>query len=262
MSNLKSVGMYPAKESIKKYTRNSSVSSGIWRSHEIMALSGIKLYRPVLDLGCGNGRFAKVVFKDKLDYGLDISREVIKIAKSNKAYRNYIVADAHHIPLGNQSIQTVFSNSVFEHIADLEGVLAEISRILKPGGQLIFTTHAPTSKEFYGLKIFNKLNLKTLSKIYLKIFIQALQIRTLWDLKVWRKKLKTVGLRLAESKVIISPKSAYFFELFLPYTFIQNRLTFLKKIRLTPLIISLINPNYSCYPKTGRNYYIRAKKPK
>src|SRR6266542_2974275 len=131
----------PLKKGISDFIKIASVSGIIWRSWEIAALSKIVLKRPVLDLGCGDGKFSKIVFAQKLDYGLDISDLNINKAKKNYAYLEYFVASAANIPLPKQSVQTVFSNSVFEHIKNLDPVLSEISRILKPGGELIFTTH-------------------------------------------------------------------------------------------------------------------------
>lgn len=250
----------PVKEVVQTFINRATISGTIWRSHEVAALAGLKLYRPILDLGCGNGTFAKTIFSGKIDYGLDVSRDEIAKARRNKAYKNYIVSDAHVIPLADKSIQTVFSNSTFEHIPGLEGVLAEVSRILMPRGELIFTTHSPASKDFYGVKILRKLELGILAKIYERVFSNMLQLETTWSLKTWKRNLLNAGLKVEETKTMVSPRIAFWFEFFLPFTYFQNRLPFLKKIRITKLVLLIIRPNYYESSRNGRNFFIRAKK--
>jgi len=44
------------------------------------------------------------------------------------------------MPFEDASFQTVISNSVLEHIPDLDAVLLETARVLKPGGMFIFAS--------------------------------------------------------------------------------------------------------------------------
>lgn len=244
----------------KKLISDVSISGGIWRLHEITVLANLTMHRPVLDLGCGNGTFLRILTNDKPDFGLDISPNEINQAKKNKTYKKYIVSDAHHIPLPDHSIQTIFSNSVFEHIPELKKVLFEINRILKPGGQLIFTTHTPESKSFYGTKMLKKIGMKTAAKKYNNIFSDMLQLRTLWNLAKWKKQLSLIGLTIEESQTIISPKAFFLFEFFLPFTFIQNRIRILRKFFLMPFISTLAGINYHHTDEHNRNFFIKARK--
>ena len=250
----------PLKTSLDLFLNNASISGAIWRRTEIAALSGITLKRPVLDLGCGDGRFTKLMFSGKLDYGLDISKGAIEKARKNKIYKSYIISDAHIIPLPDKSIQTVFSNSVFEHIPNLLPVLAELSRVLKPSGKIIFTTHSPLSKNFYGVRILKKLNLNRIARIYEKIFCQMLQLKTVWDKETWYKNLNSVGFEAQEIHTIVSPKTAFWYELFMPITFLQNRIPILKKMKMTKLVLFFMRPNFSEPHPEGRNFFIVAQK--
>lgn len=256
----KNVKAYPTLKSINDYINFASVSGIIWRSHEISALSGIIMRRPILDIGCGNGVFSKIVFNDRLDWGLDIYKDLINEAKKNNSYRKYLVADAHKIPLKTHSIKTVFSNSVFEHIKELDGILTEISRVLKPGGELIFTTYSPLGKKFFLENLLKKFGLNKLASRYKMIFCRMLKIRTVWSLKTWEEKLKEKGFRIEESKEIISPYAAFLFEIFLPFAYFQNRVSILKKIPITKIIFSIINPDFKSTSNSGRNFFIRARK--
>lgn len=246
-------------DSLKRMLNGASISGAIWRCHEIAALSGLTLKRPVLDLGCGDGRFTKIMFAKKLDFGLDKSATEIEKAKQKGTHLNYIVADAHNIPLPSNSIETVFSNSVVEHIPNLAPLLQEVSRILKPGGEFIFTTHAPSSTKFFGVYILNKIGLTPLAQLYEEVFVHQLQLRTLWSSNRWEKELSKVGIRVEEFELITPPRSAFWYEFFMPLTLAQNRLPLLKEIPFARIIFWLIRPKFRP-TKTGRNYFIRTRK--
>lgn len=47
-----------------------------------------------------------------------------------------LIADAHNIPLADASVDNIFSLAVLEHVADPQQVVAEMLRVLKPGGYL------------------------------------------------------------------------------------------------------------------------------
>jgi SAM-dependent methyltransferase len=106
---------------------------GIWQS--------LKIKKPILDIGCGDGRIDKHLFKGySIDYGLDPNKNEILRAKSSGLYKHLLIAGAEKIPLENQHFNTVICNSTFEHIKFDKKALSEISRILKPKGELVFTT--------------------------------------------------------------------------------------------------------------------------
>jgi SAM-dependent methyltransferase len=51
-----------------------------------------------------------------------------------------IVADAHHLPLPDQSFDVIICSEVFEHLENPFQAAAEMKRVLKPGGLLLLTT--------------------------------------------------------------------------------------------------------------------------
>lgn len=252
----------PSKNTIRQFIKQASVSGAIWRLHEIALMSGLILKNPILDIGCGDGSFVKNIFSGKFDYGLDILENDLRKAKKIGVYKKLLLTDAHKIPLRSKSIQTIFSNSVFEHIKNFDGVLLEMSRVLKVGGILIFTTHSPSSGDFYVAKLLRSLHLYFLAKNYEGIFIRQLQLNTLMSPELWSSKLASVGLEIVTLKTIISPRSAFLYEIFQPLTFIQNRITLLKKIYLTTIILKFLGIDYYWQGKNGRNFFIMAKKVK
>src|SRR5690349_4219027 len=112
------------------------------RSIESRFMASVPLQHPVLDVGCGDGHFASVTFTEPIDVGLDPwERDLRECALYRPVvYRNLVLASATEMPFADESFQTVVSNSVLEHIPDVEMTVREISRVLKPGGEFAMTT--------------------------------------------------------------------------------------------------------------------------
>jgi SAM-dependent methyltransferase len=93
---------------------------------------------PVLDLGAGDGSFSAQTFSRPLDAGIDPWWSPTVEAKSLHAHRVLALAQGATLPFANNTFQTVVSNSVLEHIPDLDPVICEAYRVLRPGGYLLF----------------------------------------------------------------------------------------------------------------------------
>lgn len=113
----------------------------LWRAVEARAVTQASFHAPMLDLGCGHGRFALAVFgpQQSVTAGCDLLHFQLLVARGGGAYRTLACADGHHLPYPTAAFATVFSNSVLEHIPDPAPVLVEIARTLRPQGRLVIT---------------------------------------------------------------------------------------------------------------------------
>lgn len=112
-----------------------------------------------LDIGCGAGfpltEIAMRLGNGSTIVGLDPwSEGRQRASRKIEAYgiNNITLVDgvAEHVPLKNASVDLVVSNNGINNCTDTESVLAECSRIIKTGGQLIFTMNLnKTMYEFY-----------------------------------------------------------------------------------------------------------------
>jgi len=122
------------------YPQYESFGHALWRAQELSLFRAHKslLKAPIADFGCGDGSFASLIFGE-LDYGIDMDEEALKLALGYGVYTHLVRSDVSFIPLPSGAIGSVFSNSVLEHLASLEPILAEIHRILAKDGVLMFT---------------------------------------------------------------------------------------------------------------------------
>jgi len=98
----------------------------------------------VLDVGCADGVFSKVILdttKAKNLVGLDVVKTSIKWAKKhwkNVDRMRFMVGDAHKLEFESGTFDAVFCLEALEHVADPKKVLNEIKRVLKKGGYGVF----------------------------------------------------------------------------------------------------------------------------
>jgi SAM-dependent methyltransferase len=89
----------------------------------------------LLDFGCGTKPY-KHLFNNVEEYiGLDFESDRVKGEKTETD----IVYDGKAIPAEDNSFDSILSTEVFEHLFDLQGVLKELNRVLKPEGLMLFT---------------------------------------------------------------------------------------------------------------------------
>jgi SAM-dependent methyltransferase/uncharacterized protein YbaR (Trm112 family) len=97
-----------------------------------------------LDLGCNWGRWC--IAANRLGYevyGLDPVLEAIHaartVAQQVGVNNNYVCGDAVRLPFADETMDVVFSYSVLQHFAreDVHATLAEIKRVLRPGGRCL-----------------------------------------------------------------------------------------------------------------------------
>jgi SAM-dependent methyltransferase len=112
----------------------------LWRAVELRVAAAERYERPLLDFGCGDGLIGRVLFgAGGVDAGFDPWLDQLRQAARSGVYRHVSLADGHHLPYADGAFATAFSNSVLEHIPDVEPVVREAGRVLRRGGRFVFT---------------------------------------------------------------------------------------------------------------------------
>ena len=104
-------------------------------------LSGKKI---VLDVGCGDGQIARALAANGATVlGIDPTQMHIDIANERAGGPSYLLGSATSLPVENSSQDAVVACLVFEHIDEVDAAIAEVARVLKPGGQFSFFLNHP-----------------------------------------------------------------------------------------------------------------------
>lgn len=123
----------------EKYSRNKQ-PFGEW----IVSHYQLQPHEQVLELGCGTGSMWKdVVLPEGCRVTLtDLSPGMLETAKANTPHlaADYTVCDAMALPYADASFDVVIANMMLYHVPEIDLALAEIRRVLKPGGRFYAAT--------------------------------------------------------------------------------------------------------------------------
>lgn len=105
---------------------------------KIINKSGITANDSVLDIGCGSGLFLKMVHsKSNAITGIDLSDELLGIARQRNPDARLLNQDMHQLPFADKSFHLVTAFNSIQYAEDLSHVLAEIKRVLNDDGKLV-----------------------------------------------------------------------------------------------------------------------------
>ncbi len=123
----------------------------------------------VLDLACGSGPFALAwAERGAMVLGIDFDRDLLTAGRlrwraahasaGSLTEPAWSAGDAACLPVADGAVDVVFCNSLLEHVPDWRAVIAEMSRVLRPGGvAVVYTTnrHCPLQQEVNGFPFYS-----------------------------------------------------------------------------------------------------------
>lgn len=199
----------------------------IERTYECYILSQKSFVAPVLDIGCGDGLFTQILFKDKIDVGIDPQSIEISHAQKLNCYEQLIQCYGNSVPFSDKHFKTILSNSVMEHIEEIEPVLKEAHRVLADDGRVYLTL--PTNKFDQYSVIFQFLKFLRLDQTaekYGKFFNSFWRHYHYHTLAGWEQLFKKNGFVVEEKQEYLPKKNAVLNDLFSPFSllsFIQKK---------------------------------------
>ena len=132
-----------AGEDVIGHRKMKYVSEKFFR--DLIRLADIKTNEKILDLGCGDGKFSNIYFKNTT------ATDIAKMA-GNLTKAPFLVSDATCLPFMKESFDKIFCSEVIEHFPDkyyVRKAIKEMYRVLKPGGFAIIST--PNENSLIGM---------------------------------------------------------------------------------------------------------------
>ena len=115
----------------------------------MQAVENLVSGKDILDIGCGTGILSEELRKlGGTVTGVDISEEMLKIAGKEYPNIKFSVANTNSLPFPDASFDIAVSSLVMHYIQNLQPAFVEISRILRPNGQFLFSMHHPAQLTF------------------------------------------------------------------------------------------------------------------
>ncbi|MBM3137032.1 MAG: class I SAM-dependent methyltransferase [Chloroflexi bacterium] len=170
----------------------------------------IEIKEPVLDLGCGDGHFCFVTFEESAFKFIGIDPDFMSLveAKQYPVYADLICARGDQLPFAKKYFSTTVSNSVLEHIDDVDSVIKEANRVMIHGGKLIICVPNDNFTQYLSLaKFFNRINMSFLAEKYRKFFNQISRHYHPDDPEIWKMRIGEANFEIIRSWNYFIPKS-------------------------------------------------------
>jgi len=162
---------------LRKPEGETGIKTGEWMNtgnlqihKDTLAVLNAGKEETILEIGMGNGYFVTEILRDNphVNYtGCDFSEIMVKEAEKinsdwiKNEQARFIYTDGKSLPLQSESFDKVFTLNTIYFWEDEKSILAELKRVLKPGGTLIIALrpkhqmqHYPFTR--YGFKLFSK----------------------------------------------------------------------------------------------------------
>jgi SAM-dependent methyltransferase len=99
----------------------------------------------VLDIGCGEGQLARLARNLGAErvVGIDPTWAQVSVAAQRGGGVDYIRSGAAALPFADASFDVAVACLVFEHIREVDAAIAEVARVLRPGGRFAFFLNHP-----------------------------------------------------------------------------------------------------------------------
>ena len=99
----------------------------------------------VLDVGCGDGQVSRlaVALGAQRVIGVDPTWNQVTVAQKRGGGASFVRSGAAALPFPDGAFDAVVACLVFEHIRDVDEAIAEVARVLQPGGRFCFFLNHP-----------------------------------------------------------------------------------------------------------------------
>ena len=127
-----------------------------WRRRAVRELSTLHSPLSTLDVACGTGDMVVELLRHGCKAtGVDLSEEMLAIARRKTASANFQLGDAEALPFADGEFDAVTCAFGVRNFVHLEQGLSEMLRVLKPGGRMVIlelaTPDSAIIRPFYNL---------------------------------------------------------------------------------------------------------------
>jgi YYY domain-containing protein len=218
-----------APQIVRHHLATLPVHRAMIRVVECLLVGNEDLPRPLLDVGCGDGHFGEVCLGAPIDAGIDPAPASAAEARRRGVYRQVLVGSGARLPFRDHTFATVVSNCVLEHIPALDATLAEIARVLRPGGKLVITVPSERFAEsLFWSRTLWRLGWHDQAAAYGRWFNRISYHYHTYSRDEWIGRLRQAGLTVQSWTSYLSPDAMGFFDLSHYYgapTLLSKRLT-------------------------------------
>lgn len=193
---------------LKKNLADLPYFRALLRAVESRFYQNENLGSPVLDLGCGDGHFALVTFSKIKLTGIDPQWSSLYEAQKTQRYDFLLNSQGGKLPFKDKEFNSCFSNSVLEHIYDVDQVIDEIARVLKNNAIFVFCVPNQNFAKYLSIAVFfEKIKIHLLADRYRKFFNRISRHYCCDPYEIWKERLEKVGFNITDHWDYFSPSA-------------------------------------------------------
>ena len=192
----------------------------IQRAAECRRFAGHAFVRPILDAGCGDGVFSRMLFNGVImDAGIDVDPGRVRRARRMRCYGEVRQGRVESLPWEAAAFGTVPANGLLHSVPDVERALAEMHRVLRPGGRLYCTVPTPACTRF---QLWNRwlrgVRLPRIADAYERLTLRAFRTQRIDPPQVWTERLRAAGFEVEATERYLSRRAGAQQDLFMPFS--------------------------------------------
>ncbi len=203
-------------EDFSAYYEFAPAALALRESIRLQAVRKQPLLEPILDVGCGDGLFARLAFPNTQIWGIDISPMEVRRAQATSSYSTLVCGNISQVNLPSNFFNGAIANCSLEHVPEVDIALANIHSALAPGARFLNIVPKPDwARKLATPTVLEKLGLVGLSNAYSKGLDRVFKHLHLYDSTVWTGKLEAAGFRVLMVEELVGKRSAWLFDLLL-----------------------------------------------
>ena len=198
------------------YYRYAPAALALRECARLRAVREIDLAEPILDVGCGDGLFARLAYPGRQTWGIDINPSEVQRAQTTQTYSTLICGNICAVDLPRQFFSSAIANCSLEHVPDLRAALVNIRGTLKPGSRFVLIVPTPNwTSQLATVELLERLGLHGLARAYGDGLDKVFSHIHLHDEEAWVKLLAEAGFDEVESRPIVDRGTSWAFDLML-----------------------------------------------
>jgi SAM-dependent methyltransferase len=203
-------------EHFSKYFPHAPTALCIKECARLAAMRGLDVKGPILDVGCGDGLFAKIAFQAEEVWGIDIDGEEGRWAQASRAYTQIVLGDITKAKLPISFFNTCVANCSLEHVPDIQAALATIASSLVPGGKAyLFVPNRDWASKFLTVRFLRATMGEKVGSLMQDGIDEFFKHHHLYDEQGWREVVAKSPLELVQLEPVLSTATTVAFEAFL-----------------------------------------------
>jgi len=179
----------------------------------LAAVRELDLPEPILDVGCGDGVFARLAYPTRQIWGIDINPMEVNRAQATDSYKTLICGSICDVDLPKGYFQSAIANCSLEHVPDIHGALSNIRASLADDGRFVLIVPTPDWTRHLAIaQLLEKVGLGPLARSYGAALDRVFFHVHLVDDAQWTRYLERAGFEVEEVRRIVSPAVAWAFD--------------------------------------------------